>query len=414
MTIEKQSDYQSRLDRFNKALRLESPDQVLVGPSSDHFFSTKLAGMSNKDAMLDHPKRYAALKETLLRFEFDIALQSGVYPAQWYSILGAKHYKWPGGGLPDDMTFQFVEKEYLLADEYDQFLANPNDFTMRMLWPRMTAGLEPLGGLPPFYSIGPDPIFLGPAFAHEEQLRVLDTLKKLAEASQASSQAEVDYMAEVKELGYPVSYGANFTPPFDMVADFLRGLRGVMLDIFRVPDKLLAAVDLYVEPQIQAAIAWAESIDNPRIFFWLHRGAAGFMSDEHFEKFYWPSIRKVVLALVEAGLTPILHVQGDFTPRLRHLAELPCGKVPIHYDRVDRKQALEVMGDRQCFWGGVSSALLSTGKPEQVKDDVKELIDMFGPKGGLIVDGSVGIPDEAKPENVQAMVEAVRENGGAE
>ena len=45
----------------------------------------------------------------------------------------------------------------------------------------------------------------------------------------------------------------------------------------------------------------------------------------------------------------------------------------------------------------------------QVKEDVKELIDMFGPKGGLIVDGTVGIPDEAKPENVQAMVEAVRE-----
>jgi len=180
--------------------------------------------------------------------------------------------------------------------------------------------------------------------------------------------------------------------------------------MFRVPDKLLAAVDLYVEPQIQAAIDWAAAIDNPRVFFWLHRGAAGFMSDEHFKKFYWPSIHKIILALVEAGLTPILHVQGDYTPRLPYLAELPRGKVPIHYDRIDRQQALEIMGDRQCFWGGISSALLSTGTPEQVKEDVRELIDLFGPQGGLIVDGSVGIPDEAKPENVQAMVEAVRES----
>jgi hypothetical protein len=410
MTNKTQINYPTRLDRFNQSLRLESPDRVLVGPSSDHFFSTKMAGMSNKDAMLDHPKRYAALKGTLLHYGFDIALQSGVYPAQWYSILGAKHYKWPGGGLPDDMAFQFVEKEYLLADEYDQFLANPNDFTMRVLWPRMTAGLEPLADMAPFYAIGPDPIFLGSAFAYEEQLQVLETLKKLAEASQASMGAEADYFNEMQELGYPVSYGANFTPPFDMVADFLRGMRGVMLDMFRVPDKLLAAVDLYVEPQIQAAIDWAAAIDNPRVFFWLHRGAAGFMSDEHFEKFYWPSIHKIILALVEAGLTPILHVQGDYTPRLSYLAELPRGKVPIHYDRVDREQALEIMGDRQCFWGGVSSALLSTGTPEQVKEDIKELIEMFGPMGGLIVDGSVGIPDEAKPENVQAMVEAVRES----
>ena len=409
MTQAKQLDYQSRLDHLNKALHLESPDRVLVGPSSDHFFSTKLAGMSNKDAMLDHSGRYAALKESLLRFDFDIALQCGVYPAQWYSILGAKHYKWPGGGLPDDMTFQFVEKEYLLADEYDQFLANPNDFTLRVLWPRMTSGLEPLADLSPFYAIGPDPIFLGPALAYDEQIRMLETLKQLAEASQASMQAEADYVVEMQQLGYPVSYGANFTPPFDIVADFLRGLRGVMLDMFRVPDKLLAAVDLYVEPQIEAAIAWSEAIDNPRVFIWIHRGAAGFMSDQHFEQFYWPSLHRVVLGLVEAGLTPIMHVQGDYTPRLPYLAELPKGKVPIHYDRIDRAQALEIMGDRQCFWGGVSSALLSTGTPEQVKDDVKELIDMFGPKGGLIVDGSVGIPDEAKPENVQAMVEAVRD-----
>ena len=137
------------------------------------------------------------------------------------------------------------------------------------------------------------------------------------------------------------------------------------------------------------------------------------MSDEHFQKFYWPSLRKVILALVEAGLTPVLHVQGDYTPRLHQLAELPRGKVPIHYDRVDRQQALTIMGDRQCFWGDISSALLSTGSAEQVKDDVKELIDLFAPAGGLIVDGSVGIPDEARPENIQAMVETVRYYGNS-
>ncbi|MFV1950025.1 MAG: uroporphyrinogen decarboxylase family protein, partial [Anaerolineales bacterium] len=160
---------------------------------------------------------------------------------------------------------------------------------------------------------------------------------------------------------------------------------------------------------IEAAIAWAEAVENPRIVFWLHKGAAGFMSDQHFKEFYWPSLKRVVLALVEKGLTPILHVQGDYTPRLPYLAELPRGKVPIHYDRVDHQKALEIMGDRQCFWGGISSAALATGTQEQVSEEVTKLIDLFGSKGGLIVDGSVGIPDEARPENIQAMVDVVRE-----
>lgn len=400
--------YQNRLDDLNKAFNLELTDRVLIAPFSDHFFSTRRAGISNKDAMLDHRARFRALKQTVLDFDLDLALQSGVYPAQWFSALDAKHYQWPGGELPEDKTFQFIEKEYLLADEYDQFLANPTDFTIRVLWPRMTGKLAPLGAFPPLFSLGPDPIFLGPAFSYPENLAALKSLVELAEAAAESDQAESEYVAEMKELGYPVSYQANFTPPFDIVADFLRGLKGTMLDLYRQPAKLLEAVELYVEPQIEAAISWAGAVDNPRIVFWMHKGAAGFMSDQHFEDFYWPSTRKVMLALVEAGLTPILHVQGDYTPRLPFLAELPRGKVPIHYDRVDHQKALEIMGDRQCFWGGVSSALLVTGTPEQVKEETKKLIDLFGPQGGLILDGSVGIPDEAKPENITAIIDMVK------
>jgi uroporphyrinogen-III decarboxylase len=46
-----------------------------------------------------------------------------------------------------------------------------------------------------------------------------------------------------------------------------------------------------------------------------------------------------------------------------------------------------------------------------VKEDVKELIDLFGDTGALIIDGNQGIPDEARPENVHALREAVEEHG---
>ncbi len=64
-----------------------------------------------------------------------------------------------------------------------------------------------------------------------------------------------------------------------------------------------------------------------------------------------------------------------------------------------------------CFWGNVSAQLLVNGTPAQVKDDVKDLIDTFGDNGGLIIDGSVSIPDEADPKNVAAMVETVFDYG---
>lgn len=37
------------------------------------------------------------------------------------------------------------------------------------------------------------------------------------------------------------------------------------------------------------------------IFISMQRGAAGFMSDEQFAKFYWPGFKALVLGLIDAG-----------------------------------------------------------------------------------------------------------------
>ena len=136
------------------------------------------------------------------------------------------------------------------------------------------------------------------------------------------------------------------------------------------------------------------------------------MSNEQFAEFYWPSLKQVILALIDAGLTPMPFFEGDYTSRLEFLAELPPGKVLGHFDIIDKQKAKEIIGDVICFWGNVPAQMLVTGTPEQVKDYVKELIDIFGDNGGLIVDGAVdGVPPESKPENVEAMTQAVFEYG---
>ncbi len=39
----------------------------------------------------------------------------------------------------------------MLADEYDEFLANPSDFVLRKMMPRMSETMEPMGLFPPFF-----------------------------------------------------------------------------------------------------------------------------------------------------------------------------------------------------------------------------------------------------------------------
>ena len=126
-------------------------------------------------------------------------------------------------------------------------------------------------------------------------------------------------------------------------------------------------------PTVALAIQAAQLSGNTRIFIPMHRGAGGFMSDEQFERFYWPTFKALVLALIDAGLTPMPLFEGDYTPRLKYLAEFPPGKVAAHFDKVDRKKFKEILGDRMCFWGNVPASILATGTTQQVKDDVKEL-----------------------------------------
>jgi uroporphyrinogen-III decarboxylase len=216
---------------------------------------------------------------------------------------------------------------------------------------------------------------------------------------------------EMMNLGFPLHFGAVTFPAFDWISDALRGMRGTMLDMYQVPDKLLALIDMFTPLTLGGCIMMAEQTHNKGVFIPMHRGAAGFMSDKQFARFYWPCFKALLLGLINAGLTPIPLFEGDYTPRLEYLTELPPRKVVGHFDHVDRKKTKKLLGDVMCFWGNVPASLMCAGTPRQVKDDVKELIDIFGDNGGLIVDSTMGLPDESKVENVQALTDAVHEYG---
>ena len=69
-----------------------------------------------------------------------------------FEALDYKQLRWPGHGLPVNIPYQFVEGEYMKADEYDEFLFDPSDYTVRKIWPRIFGKLKPFGAMPPLHS----------------------------------------------------------------------------------------------------------------------------------------------------------------------------------------------------------------------------------------------------------------------
>lgn len=403
--------YDTRMKRFLDAVALQTPDRIPVIPWNFHFFPAKWANMTFKDAMYDHQRYYDALEEVVLKYDFDMAPDSSVFPAQTWEALGLKYWKWPGHGVPENRVFQYEEHELLSADEYDQFLAAPDSFTLSVLWPRIAKTFEPFGELPPLHHYFNYPHVLGAFFSQPQFADMFKKLITLGEEWKKHNVIQTNSYKKLEELGYPRTYAAVIYPPFDTVSVWLRGLRGSMLDLYRHEDKLLESIDLFTEMQIQSGIAQTKVSGNPRLSLFAYRGADGFMTDEQFKKFYWPSLVKLINALVDEGLMPVLFVEGGFTSRLQYLSDLPKRKIPIHFDSVDRNKAYEAIKDDFCFWGNIPVSLMEHGTPQQVADDVKEIIDIFAGSGGLIVDGAGLITDDTKPENIDAMLDTVHTYG---
>jgi len=95
---------------------------------------------------------------------------------------------------------------------------------------------------------------------------------------------------------------------------------------------------------------------------------------------------------------------------LKFLKELPKGKTLWMFDQTDIVKAKGILGNTLCIFGNVPSSMLNLGTPQEVKDYCKKLIDTVGKGGGFIMVNGAFF-DEAKPENVKAMVDFTKEYG---
>ena len=74
--------------------------------------------------------------------------------------------------------------------------------------------------------------------------------------------------------------GAFTQAPFDTLGDFFRGTKGLMLDMYRRPDKVIKACEKLLPIMFETAINATRMSGNPRVFIPIHKGLDGFMSGE--------------------------------------------------------------------------------------------------------------------------------------
>lgn len=401
--------YQERAHLVAGAIRIEPIKRVPIMPLTT-FAPTMLAGYTGHEAMYNPHAAGQAYLDFCTTYGPDTA---GAAPMLMYGpaleTLKYHLYKWPGNGLAEHLSYQFHEKEYMKADAYDQLISDPTDFWLRNWMPKTHGALAPFASLPPIYGSMELPMF-GPWLISIGTPPMQEALKALMEAGKQCFDwisALGAYLGQIVASGFPFGAGGATKAPFDVLSDSFRGTTPLMMDLYRRPQKVLEAVERLVRPMIETGVSGAMANGNPLVFIPLHKGADGFMSDDQFRKFYWPTLKAVMVGLAEAGCVPACFVEGGYNQRLAYLSETEDIRCMYLFDRTDMAKARELLGGRVCIAGGFPISLILTGTPEQVREETKRLIDRAAGDKGYIL--SIGCAmDEARHDTLKAFMEAGR------
>lgn len=377
--------FDRRLGRYQAAIALEPVDRMPIACGSN-YFAEVYSGNTHQTTLYDPEKWLEAEKLFARDFpEIDVLRDNRVY-GPFYDAVGCSNYRLPGRDLPPNTWFQFVERENMKPDEYGRLTEAPTRFMVERFLPRILGDLAEPGSL-------------------RAQVALLKGGMAFMQMAQVMRNRTVRLQ---EDCGMPQPMAGFFLAPFDMIADGLRGLNGVVMDMFRRPRELRAACDALADEMVNLALAMADPLRRWPIFVPTHKPM--FLSPAQFDEFYWPSFKRVLTTLIGAGHTIRVYLEGDWSKHWHHLLELPRGRLLLDIDtQADIFKALDELGHHSCLAGGVPESTFILGTPQEMRERVKLLCEAAGRDRRLLVNGGCNVPHDTKPENYRAMIDAILE-----
>jgi len=398
--------------RIMDAIRMRIPDRVPVVCSLGYFVA-KYTGIPTSAAYYDFPAWLAAYKKTIPDFPADLIFVQGFSPGRALEIINPHQIRWPGYGVDPHHGHQSIEVENMKADEYDAFLQDPSDYKLRINLSRAADDLAGLAELPKLSELGwgsGGAQQLALALSSPKVARAISVLQKTGRELRKYQKRQEQFARMLLDMGVPQYTQYAAMPPCDLFSFGIRGMTGLMIDMFRQPEKVLEACDKILEMTLARPAPKPNKYGNIRVFMTVTRGSDDFLSRKQFDRFYWPTFRKLVLFLVDKGMTPCIFFEGNCDSRMEYLLDFPKGSILVHVDRTDIYRAKDILRAHLCIQGNVPSTLLQTGTAQDVRDHCRKLIDYVGKDGGFILSPRSST-DEVKPENLKAMIEFTKEYG---
>jgi len=261
--------------------------------------------------------------------------------------------------------------------------------------------------------------------------------KELVSLGQAGAFADCEDVSEVEKFDWPDEKYIDFSRTiaeidrtiendqavlsgswscfFHNVCDFF-GMENYFVQMYTDPDVVEAVTEHVADFYLRInEKLFAEAADRIDMFFFGNDFGTQrdiFISPEMFDRFVMPTFRKFTDQAHRHGMKVLLHSCGSIhrvIPRLIEAGVDALHPIQALARNMDAETLAREFGGDILFVGGVDTQrLLPFGTPQEVRDEVRRLRDIFG-ENFVVSPSHESILPEVPCENIAAMAEAAAE-----
>ena len=191
----------------------------------------------------------------------------------------------------------------------------------------------------------------------------------------------------------------------------IRGFDNMLLDPYLYPDEFSELRERVMDYNIALLRKWiAAGIDGVYISDDWGGQQTLLISPDDWRRYYKPSYARLIDVAHAAGVDVWMHSCGHITEIIPDLIEIGLDVInPIQPQAMDLGELSRRFAGKICFYGGVDvQGTLPHGSPDDVRDEVRDLIRLFRTKkGGYIGETSHTVLPDTPLENIRALFKAL-------
>lgn len=194
----------------------------------------------------------------------------------------------------------------------------------------------------------------------------------------------------------------------------LLGIKQLSLAMRRAPDKIESFVRRWdaehIDPLVEKILTGKGPSDKYCFDASIMMLAQNILNPKQFERFYWPSLEKLLDAYAAKGMSVRIFAEGSVMRYAGYFAKYPKGLLSFHLEQDDPFVFRETLPNAAII-GGMSTDLLSGGSVEDCVARARELCEGLGADGGYIFSENkmLSYRSDARAENLAAVCRFVRD-----